>query len=78
MNNKKLLMGLGIVLGIIFLIISLVYTTHTAGMLPHIFPGYEADSIHKHAKHAIAAFVIALLSFVFAWFQSGPLPTVNK
>jgi hypothetical protein len=40
--------------------------------LPSFFPGYEAGSSHHHTKHGIAAFVVALACFVFAWFQSGP------
>jgi hypothetical protein len=45
----------------------------TAHALPSFFPGHEsAPTSHHHVKHGIAAFVVALACFVFAWFQSGP------
>ena len=35
-------------------------------------PGHEAGSSHHHIKHGIAAFVLGIGCFVFAWFQTGP------
>jgi uncharacterized membrane protein len=75
MNNSKLLVPLAIVLGIVFLIITYVYATHAANVLPSFFPGYDLASNKIHTKHAIAAFVLAVGSFVWAWFQSGPKST---
>jgi hypothetical protein len=61
--------------GIVLLAIAIVYFAEPAGSLPSFFPGHEAGSSHHHAKHGIAALVLALGCFVFAWFQSGPSPT---
>jgi hypothetical protein len=60
------------VLGVVFLVVGLIYVVEPAGSLPSFFPGHEAGSSHHHAKHGIAAFVVALACFTFAWFQSGP------
>ncbi|MEA2130796.1 MAG: hypothetical protein QOJ85_3687, partial [Solirubrobacteraceae bacterium] len=35
-------------------------------------PGHEAGSTHHHVKHGIAALVVGLGAFAFAWFQTGP------
>ena len=72
MNNKKILVTTGIVLGIIFFIIGIVYVTHSADMLPAFFPGHQAGLATKHYKHGIASFVVGIACFIFAWFQSGP------
>jgi hypothetical protein len=58
--------------GLVFLAIAVVYFVEPAGSLPSFFPGHEAGSAHHHTKHGIAALVVALACFVFAWFQSGP------
>ena len=63
---------LGIILGIIFVIIGFVYVTHPASALPHFFPGYAAADNRIHLKHAIASFILAVIFFIFAWFQSAP------
>jgi hypothetical protein len=61
--------------GLVFLAIAVVYLVEPAGSLPSFFPGHEAGSSHHHIKHGIAALVVALGCFVFAWFQSGPSET---
>lgn len=63
--------SVGIILGILFVIIGFVYATHTADKLPSYFPGHDVTLTTVHVKHSIAAFVLAVLSFVYAWFQSG-------
>lgn len=70
--KKSPLIGLAVVLGIIFLIIGYIYATHTADTLPHWLPGYDATLNKVHTKHSLAAIVLGIASFVFAWFQSGP------
>ena len=70
--NKKQSVTLGIVLGIIFFVIGFVYVTHQAQNLPSFFPGYTPGDALHHTKHAIAAFIVGLACFIFAWFQSGP------
>jgi hypothetical protein len=60
-----------VVLGIILLAIAIVYWTKDAGSLPSFFPGHEAGSSHIHFKHGLAAAIVGLGCFVFAWFQTG-------
>ena len=62
----------GVVVGILLLIVSVVYFTHAANVLPHFFPGYDATMTAKHTKHGIAALILAVLAFIYAWFQAGP------
>ncbi|HEX9503706.1 MAG TPA: hypothetical protein VF974_05300 [Patescibacteria group bacterium] len=76
MNNNKVLVILGIVLGLVFLYVGYVYATHSAGTLPSYFPGYQARSSHVHTKHSIASFVLAAALFIYSWFQSGPKKTI--
>ncbi len=72
MSKRRNLILPAVLVGIVFLVIAVIYVVEPAGSLPSFFPGYEAGSSHHHAKHGIAAFVVALGCFVFAWFQSGP------
>jgi Na+/H+ antiporter NhaD/arsenite permease-like protein len=65
-----------IVLGILLVVVAIVYFTQPEHALPSFFPGHaaagSAEANHHHAKHGIAALVLALACFAFAWFQSGP------
>ena len=72
MSNDRLWVVLSIVLGIILVIIAVVYWAEPAGSLPSFFPGHTAGSSHHHVKHGIAAFLLGIACFVFAWFKSGP------
>jgi hypothetical protein len=72
MSSKKLSATVCVVIGMLSLIVSLVYLTHTAGSLPHFFLGYDKGSVHKHIKHAFAFIVLALVMFLGAWMLSGP------
>ena len=74
--NNKIAAGIAMLAGVIFLIIGYVYATHSAGSLPSFFPGYLAGESHIHSKHSIAAFVVGVLCFVYAWFQTGPKQTI--
>jgi hypothetical protein len=60
------------VLGVVFLALTVCYFALPAGSLPGFLPGYEAGATGHHSKHAIAALVVALALFAFAWFQSKP------
>jgi hypothetical protein len=71
MNNKPLIWG-SVVLGLIFILISIYYWITPAGMLPAFVPGFEAGSVHVHVKHGFAALILGLALFIFAWFKSGP------
>ena len=72
MTKRPKLIVPAVLAGLLFLTIAVVYFIEPAGSLPSFFPGHEAGSDHHHAKHGIAALVVALGCFTFAWFQSGP------
>lgn len=72
MNANKGVAALAVVIGILLLALAFIYFTHTSGTLPSFFPGYEAGSTHKHAKHGLLALALAIVAFLVAWFQSGP------
>jgi Na+/H+ antiporter NhaD/arsenite permease-like protein len=65
-----------VVLGIILVVVAIVYFAEPAHSLPSFFPGHvsasSSEANHHHTKHGIAALVVALACFAFAWFQSGP------
>jgi Na+/H+ antiporter NhaD/arsenite permease-like protein len=65
-----------VVLGIVLVVVAIVYFTTPEHSLPSFFPGHasasSAEANHHHTKHGIAAIVVALACFAFAWFQSGP------
>jgi len=69
--NKKLLTYGSVVLGIVFIIITIIYWSKTAGSLPTYFPGYEVGSATVHFKHGLASLILGLGLFVLAWFKSG-------
>jgi UDP-N-acetylmuramyl pentapeptide phosphotransferase/UDP-N-acetylglucosamine-1-phosphate transferase len=69
---RKVLVWIAVVLGIVLVAIAIVYWAEPAHSLPSFFPGHEAGSDHHHTKHGIAAFLLGLACFAFAWFNSGP------
>jgi hypothetical protein len=72
MRNDRLLVALAVVVGIVLVVIAAIYWAEPAKSLPSFFPGHEAGSHHHHVKHGIAAFLLGLACFAFAWFRSGP------
>jgi hypothetical protein len=60
------------ILGVVFLALAALYGLTPAGSLPAFIPGYEAGSDHVHMTHALVSLIVALLLFVFAWFQREP------
>ena len=77
MRNDRLLTVAALILGTVLIVIALVYWAEPARSLPGFFPGHEAGSSHHHAKHGIAAFLLGIACFVFAWFRSGPKRTAK-
>ncbi|HEX8856854.1 MAG TPA: hypothetical protein VF752_14755 [Thermoleophilaceae bacterium] len=75
MTKNRALIWPAVAAGIVLLAIAVIYWVDPAKSLPSFFPGHTAGSNHHHVKHGIAAFVVAMACFVFAWFQSGPGPT---
>ena len=72
MQKRTNLIVPAIILGVIFLAVAVMYFVEPAKSLPSFVPGHEAGSTHHHIKHGIAAAVLAVGSFIFAWFQTGP------
>jgi amino acid permease len=70
-KNRSLILP-AVAVGVVLIVVALVYFVEPAKSLPSFFPGHQAGSTHHHVKHGIAALVVALGCFVFAWFQTGP------
>jgi 1,4-dihydroxy-2-naphthoate octaprenyltransferase len=72
MPRDRLLTIAAVVLGVVLIVIAIVYWAEPAKSLPSFFPGHEAGSGHHHVKHGIAAFLLGIACFVYAWFKTGP------
>jgi hypothetical protein len=59
---------LAICLGILLAAVAVIYWAVPAGSLPTVLPGFEAGTSRIHVKHGIAAAVVAVIAFVFAWW----------
>jgi len=72
MTKRRSLIIPAVALGVVLLAVAVIYMVEPAKSLPAFFPGHTAGSAHHHVKHGVAALVVALGCFVFAWFQTGP------
>ena len=72
MERGRLLVWLAVVVGLALIVLAVVYWAEPAKSLPSWIPGHQAGSNHHHTKHGIAAFLVGLASFAFAWFNTGP------
>ncbi len=74
-NLRKLVVP-AVVVGVLLIVVAIVYFVTPEHSLPAFFPGHtsasSAEASHHHTKHGIAAVVVALACFAFAWFQTGP------
>jgi uncharacterized membrane protein HdeD (DUF308 family) len=74
-NSRKLIIPV-VLLGVLLIVVAVIYFVQPAHSLPSFFPGHvsatDAEATHHHTKHGIAALVVALACFAFAWFQTGP------
>ena len=74
-NLRRLAIPVAI-LGVAMIVIAIVYFVQPQHSLPSFFPGHSSatdpEANHHHTKHGIAALVVALACFAFAWFQTGP------
>jgi Na+/H+ antiporter NhaD/arsenite permease-like protein len=65
-----------VILGVVLIVVAIIYFVEPAKSLPAFFPGHvsasSSEANHHHTKHGIAALVVALACFAFAWFQTGP------
>jgi UDP-N-acetylmuramyl pentapeptide phosphotransferase/UDP-N-acetylglucosamine-1-phosphate transferase len=71
-GDRRIWAALAVVAGIVLIVIAIVYWAEPAKSLPSFFPGHKSGSNHHHTKHGIAAFLLGLACFAFAWFNSGP------
>jgi hypothetical protein len=71
MTKRRQLIIPAVILGILCLVVAVIYWTQGAGSLPSFFPGHESGSSHVHFKHGLAAAIVGIGCFVFAWFQTG-------
>jgi uncharacterized membrane protein len=60
-----------IILGILFAIAGVIYEIKTAAQLPSFLPGHQAGGSNHHVKHGLAAFALALICWIGAWFSVG-------
>ena len=72
MTKRPALILPAVLAGVVLLVLAALYFADPASSLPSFIPGHEAGSSHHHIKHGIAALLLGLGCFVFAWFQSGP------
>jgi hypothetical protein len=72
MTKHRQLIIPAVILGVVLIVIAIIYWTNTASSLPSFFPGHKAGSSTHHTKHGIAAFLLGIACFIFAWFQTGP------
>ena len=70
-KNRSLIIP-AIAVGVILIVVAIVYFVDPAKSLPSFFPGHQSGSSHHHVKHGIAALIVAIGCFIFAWFQTGP------
>jgi hypothetical protein len=71
--RHRLLVPTAIVAGIVLIVVAITYWVVPEKSLPFPdFLGHQAGSNAHHIKHGIAAFLLGIACFVFAWFQSGP------
>jgi hypothetical protein len=76
MSNSRAVVLLAALLGVLLLVVAGIYIAEPAHSLPSFFPGHagagSSEYGHHHVKHGIAALVVALALFAYAWFASGP------
>ena len=80
MTKRPALILPAVLAGLVLLVLAGLYVVDSASSLPSFIPGHEAGSAHHHVKHGLAALLLGIGCFVFAWFQSGadphgPLPS---
>ena len=73
MRNDRLLAGLATLLGIALVVVGVIYLALDEHDIPSFFPGHVSHpASHHHVKHGIAAILLGLACFAFAWFRTGP------
>jgi len=73
MSKQRTLVIAGVLAGIFFIAVAIMYWTVPPESLPlPNFLGHESGVSAVHVKHGVASFLVGLACFAFAWFQSGP------
>jgi hypothetical protein len=72
MTKRPALILPAVIAGLVLLVLAALYFAEPASSLSSFIPGHEAGFAHHHVKHGIAALLLGVGCFVFAWFQSGP------
>jgi uncharacterized RDD family membrane protein YckC len=72
MTKRRALVVPAVIAGLLLLALAVLYFVDSADALPSFIPGHQAGSGHHHVKHGIAALILGLGCFAFAWFQTGP------
>ncbi len=72
MSSQKTVVVVVGIIGLLLLIVAVIYFLEPASALPSFLPGHEAGVNKPHLKHGILALALAAVSFLVAWFQSGP------
>jgi len=76
MPSRRVQIILATLAGVVLIAIAIVYWVEPAHSLPSFFPGHvsatDSEASTHHVKHGIAALVLALAAFAFAWFALGP------
>ncbi len=68
---NKSLSTVAVILGILFVLVAIYYWITPAGSLPGFMPGHIAGSMVVHVKHGIAALLLGIALFIYAWFSCG-------
>jgi hypothetical protein len=68
---KSFQIWVAILLGVVFVGLTILYWVTPAGSLPSYVPGFIAGSSVIHVKHGLASLILSLALFAFAWFTSG-------
>lgn len=75
-TTMRKLAVVAVLVGILLVAVAVVYFVEPQHSLPSFFPGHSSatdpEANHHHAKHGIAALIVAIACFAFAWFQTGP------
>ena len=81
-QNLRRLVIPAVVVGILLIVVAVIYFVTPEHSLPSFFPGHSsassAEANHHHTKHGIAALVVAVACFAFAWFQTGPKTSTSS
>ena len=74
MSDRNLAI-LAVMGGGVLVALAILYFAVPAHALPGVVPGHEAGSTRHHIKHGLAALLLGLAAFAFAWFRTGPRST---